>query len=90
MKKLNKEQTISIIKLVELIEKVVGKRLLDAQFHRDEVEKYFMYILQGKDELDPYQRRDAGVSDEEWELRVKEFKKSLKLEDVKNDKIFDF
>ena len=95
MKKLSADKVFPIINIVESIEKIVGRRKLDKSFHRDEVEKYFSYLLQGKDNLDPYERRDAGVDDETWEKLLKDFNDFLglnKKEDKRIDEknIFDF
>lgn len=90
MKKVDKDKARPVIKVVELIEKVIGKRRLDSAYHQDEVEKIFSYLIQGKDVTNAYERRDAGISDEEWDLAKVELVKFLKLEPNKNDKIFDF
>ena len=59
-----------IIQILALIERVVTKRSLSRSHHRDEVEKHLMYLLQGRDTLDPYERRAAGVTDEEWSAAI--------------------
>lgn len=68
-----------IAKMLRLIERVIKTRELDRQHHRDEFEKHFNYLLQGKDTLNPYERRQAGVTDEEWEAAKEEFKLCLKI-----------
>lgn len=93
MKKIQPEKALPVIKVVEYIEKVVNRRRLDKAYHRDEVEKHFNYLMQGKDMIDPYERRDAGISDDEWQKLVKEMYTFLGLTgDVKTDDkpFFDF
>lgn len=68
-----------VAKLLRLLEQVILTRQLDRQHHRDEFEKMLKYLLQGKDMLDVYERRNAGVDDETWESAVTEFKKCLKI-----------
>ena len=92
MKKIKAEQALPVIKVVEYIEKLINRRRIDKAYHRDEVEKHFNYLMQGKDMLDPYERRDAGISDEEWQKAVAEMYKFLGLTgDKKTDEksIFD-
>lgn len=80
MKKIDADKAKPIEVVIKLIEKVVDRRRLDKAFHRDEVEKYFLYLLQGQDKLDPYERRDAGVTDKEWKEAVKHMSQFLSLE----------
>lgn len=67
MRKLTDEKSQIIIRVVDVIEKMISRRQLDKSYHRDEVEFLFFSLVQGKDLIDPYERRDSGVSDAEWE-----------------------
>jgi hypothetical protein len=92
MKKIAAEKALPVIKVVEYLEKIINRRRLDKAYHRDEVEKHFTYLMQGKNMIDPYERRDAGISDDEWEKVVQEMYKFLGLTgDKKADEknIFD-
>lgn len=91
MKIANSNLAKPLIDVVDTIEKIVARRKLDKQFHRDEVEKYLSYCLQGQDPLDPYERRDAGFEDEQWNKLMNDLKKFIGLEEEKNEKsVFDF
>jgi len=91
MKPANSNLAKPLIDVVETIEKIVSRRKLDKQFHRDEVEKYLAYCLQGQDPVDPYERRDAGVEDVYWDKLMVDLKKFIGLEEEKNEKsVFDF
>lgn len=68
-----------VANLLKLLEKVISGRNLDRQHHRDEFEKMFSYLLQGKDMVDAYERRNAGIEDEQWDKAKVEFKKCLKI-----------
>lgn len=85
MKKVSPERASIVIKVVEAIEAIVTRRKLDKSYHRDEVEKYFTYLIQGKDIIDPYERRDAGISDEQWKVLVLSLNKFLGLTGDKKD-----
>lgn len=65
--------------MLRLIEKIILVRNLDRQHHRDEFEKHFSYLLQGKDMIDVHERRAAGITDQDWEKTTQEFKACLKL-----------
>lgn len=80
MKKVSPQQAGPVIEVVTLIEKIIARRRLDKSFHRDEVEKVFSYLLQGKDTMDAYERRDAGVDDAVWNNSIKTMKEFLNLE----------
>ena len=88
MIKVSREQAEPIFRLVNMVEKVIARRKLDAEFHRDEVEKYFTYLMQGQDQLNSYERRDAGVSDLEWKKAIEDCMVLLKLEPKKHEKLF--
>lgn len=91
MKKITADKALPVIKVVQFLEKIVNRRRLDKAFHRDEVEKHFTYLLQGKNMVDPYERRDAGIGDIEWELAIKEMYQFLGLtgEPSGNENLFD-
>ena len=69
-----------ISKIIRLIETVIRRRMLDRLHHKDEVEKYFSYLCQHRDLLSVYERRAAGVQDEEWKIAVKEFNEVIRKE----------
>jgi hypothetical protein len=73
-------KTEPLAKMLKLLETVIKKRKLDRQHHRDEMEKHFTYLCQGKDLLNVYERRNAGITDEEWNNSFLVFKKYLSLE----------
>ena len=82
---------MGVIKIVEAIESMVNRRKLDKSFHRDEVERIFSSLLQGTDETDAYERRDAGIADEAWAKLVAGLNNYTKLTGEKNkdENIFD-
>lgn len=71
MDEINKEK---IKNFIELAEKVLEKRksVSITQF-QDEVDKFFNCILQGKDIIPTFERRDCGISDEEWDTAKESF-----------------
>jgi hypothetical protein len=71
MRAYSREEAKPVIDLVSLIEKVVVNRNLDKFFSRKEIEKVFFSILEGKDNLNPYERRQQGIDDYEWHERIK-------------------
>lgn len=89
MQKVNKTQAEPVYRLLGLIEKVIARRRLDSEFHRDEVEKVFSYLIQGTDHLNAYERRDAGVLDPQWKEAIKDCMVFLKLEPKKHEKLFE-
>lgn len=89
MQKVNKAQAQPVYRLISLIEKVIARRRLDSEFHRDEVEKVFSYVIQGQDHLNAYERRDAGVADVEWKGAINDCLVFLKLEPKKHEKLFE-
>lgn len=88
MNPLSEDKRQHIKNLVELIEKVFKYKALDKAHLKDEVEKHFSYICQGKDDLNPYERRDAGIDDETWEKSIDLCREALGLKVVKNEKLF--
>jgi hypothetical protein len=66
--------------MLKLLESVIKNRKLDRQHHRDEMEKFFNYLCQGKDLLSVYERRDAQIKDEDWDKAFKDFKAFMNLE----------
>jgi hypothetical protein len=76
----NPDQKIKVAAeiVLRMVEKVVTLKGLDRQHHRDEVEKYFSFLLQYKDLLDVYDIRKAGISDAEWQLAKENFFKLRK------------
>lgn len=65
------DESIQLVELIVLIEKVVSSRNLDRYFHREEIEKIFFNILDGQDKLNPYDRRDCGIDDDTWHEKIK-------------------
>jgi hypothetical protein len=57
---------LPIRRVLTLLESVIKARKLDRQHHKDEMEKHFGFLCQNNDLLDVYERRAAGVSDEDW------------------------
>lgn len=72
MRELSKDENEPVIKLLEALEKIILVRSLDKEFERDELEKYFSYLLQGRDVISPYERRDAGFDDVLWKDLIKQ------------------
>lgn len=60
-----------ITELVELIEKIVQHRQLNKYFHREEIDTIFFGILDGKDKVNVYERRDFGIDDYVWQEKIK-------------------
>jgi len=63
--------------LLVLCEKILNQRNLSNNQLKDEFDKFFNCIIQGRDMFNTYERRNAGVSDEDWDLAKKKFYKSL-------------
>lgn len=86
---LTDEKKSSLRNILELVEIVVKKRKLSRPHHRDEVEKYLNFLLQGRDVFSPHERRNAGITDESWDDRLSIFQKDFGIikekEDVKNE-----
>lgn len=85
---LDERKRSSLKRVLSLIEKVVDRRKLPRSHHRDEVEKYLNFVLQGRDMINPYERRNADVLDEEWEDAVSIFRAdfgTVKLEGKENE-----
>lgn len=76
---LTEEKRASLRAILELVEVVVKNRKLKRPHHRDEVEKYLNFLLQGRDLFSPHERRNAGVSDQLWNQRLSEFKNTFGL-----------
>lgn len=72
MEKISKDKNKIMLNVLTLIEQIVSKDKLDAISHKDEVEKYFFNLLNGKDIINVYVRRDAGINDEKWKDAIKE------------------
>ena len=72
--------------LIFLIEKIVSVRSLSRWHHRDEVEKFLNFAIQGSDMINPYERRNAGVTDDEWNRAVRDFNLSFSLVRQQNKK----
>ena len=88
MRKLSEEKRKDVQNLVALIEKVFKDKALDKEHLKDEVEKHFSYICQGKDDLNPYERRDAGIDDKTWKEAIMLCRKALNLEVRENERLF--
>jgi hypothetical protein len=84
---LNKKESLRAV--LQFIETIVEKRKLSREHHRDEVEKYLNFIIQGRDMINPYERRNAKVSDELWDQAVLKFRKDfgLSMETEEEDKL---
>lgn len=81
-----KEEISPVIKLAQLIEKVVESRALPKPLHRHAIEEVLFGLIEGKDLLNPYERRQV-VDDEQWKSSIKDALAFLNLR--KNyDKIY--
>lgn len=63
--------------LLILCEQILHNRNLSKSQLKDEFDKFFNCIIQGRDIFNTYERRNAGVSDEDWDKAKKNFYKSL-------------
>lgn len=94
MKKASPKDFKEVIDIAEAIEKILLRRKLDKEFHRDEFEKYLNGVFQGKDLINPFERRDAGIDDEKWNELLKGLKKLMGIKegakDDAEDYLFDF
>jgi hypothetical protein len=73
-------EATAVFEVIKLVEQVIEKRGLSRPHLKDEVEMYFSYLMQGNDQVNPHERRAAGVSDEQWEKALSEFKSFLGTE----------
>jgi hypothetical protein len=69
---------VPLRRVLTLLETVIKARKLDREHHKDEMEKHFAYLCQNNDLLEVYERRAAGVKDEEWTQAVEDFRKMMK------------
>lgn len=71
MDEINKEK----IKIFfELAEKIIRNRQLVSQIHlQDEMDKFLNCIMQGKETIQTYERRELGITDEEWDKAKVDF-----------------
>lgn len=76
----------AIIQMARLIESVIEKRRLDREHHRDETEKYLIYLSQGFDKISPYERRNAGINDQQWGVAKMRFFDALGIKPVDEEK----
>lgn len=73
-----KEKTYNILHLAE---KYVKYYFPDKDDQREEFEKIFNCLIQKKDIVSPYKRRNIGISDDEWIKAFEEFKQVLNEKD---------
>ena len=78
---MNERKKEDIKDFLSLAETVLRQRKLDDKHHQDEYEKFFSCLIQGQDIMDVYERRDAGISDEQWDLSKYKFYKALGREE---------
>jgi hypothetical protein len=71
---MNKEP---IKRLLDLAEKIIKVRGYDRRHARDEFDKFLFGFLAGLDTINLFERRSAGVTDEEWNEACEGFKKAL-------------
>lgn len=90
MERLSTERRSKVESLLLLIEKVLRSRYQNESYLKDEIEKHFSYIIQGKDDMNPYDRRKSGVTDEDWELKIKECREALNLIGDDDEKIINY
>lgn len=74
---MNENQKKDIGGLLFLAESVLKLRKLDDKHYQDEFEKFFLCLIQGKDVIDDYERRDAGIGDEQWDFAKYKFYNAL-------------
>lgn len=57
--------------LVKLIEKVIETKTLSDLHKRSEIERILMKLVAGEDILNPYERRNQGIEDDQWQAATK-------------------
>jgi hypothetical protein len=67
--------------LLVLIEKILDDKVLTGGHRKDEFQKIFSCIIQDVDIVNTFERRKAGVNDEEWDSAVKLFNEGLEKKD---------
>jgi hypothetical protein len=67
-----KDKVKRLTDVLEMIEIIVSKNRFDSSYSKDEIEKFYLKILQGQDDINVYERRDAGISDEKWNKALNE------------------
>lgn len=77
MNNLSTQETEALRGLLVLVEKILLNREIQSNMREDEFEKYINYFFQGKDILNPYERRNAGIKDEVWEYAKSNFYTTL-------------
>lgn len=88
MEKIDDNRKQKVKNLLLLIEKVLKEKFLDEEHLKDEMEKHFSFICQGKDDINPYERRSLGITDKEWQKAISECRRALNLESKINEKLF--
>lgn len=76
-----------IVNILGLIEIIVSKNKIETSYMKDEIEKYYLNLLEGKDTINVYERRDAGISDANWEKAKKELYTFLGLKKENEDRL---
>lgn len=72
---IDKEKLRPFLVLVERFLK--SKKWINQSQFKDEFDKIFNCIIQGKDVVNAFERRDMGISDEEWDQALRDFFKGL-------------
>lgn len=72
---MNEEDVKPFLELVELL---LNQRSHSSDNHKqNDYDNIILYLLEGKDITDPYERRLAGIEDKEWERKKNIFLKSI-------------
>lgn len=69
--------------LLLLVEQILEGKKLDREHYKDEFQKIFSCIIQGVDVVNTYERRRAGVQDDEWDNAMISFNEALEKTDEK-------
>ena len=68
---LNTEKLRPFLELVEIF--LSSKKLTNKSHLKDEFDKIINCIIQGKDVVNSFERRNMGISDEQWDSALKDF-----------------
>lgn len=68
---MNEEKILPFLELLEMV--LDQRKYSNLNQKQNDYDNIIFYLLEGEDLVDPYERRMAGIKDEEWERKKKDF-----------------
>jgi len=83
LEKLNEEEETQVKTFLQLLELILKNRDSnnDKEVFKNDFLKYFNFLLQGRDEIHAFERRNAGVNDEVWNYSKGMFFKIMNIKE---------